>query len=194
MRVQSLASLSGLRIWHCCELWLWPAAASPIQPLASELPYAAGVALKTKTKTKTKKSRVGAVWPIPSHKSHSKPSGCQGRVDSKSVAKGPSVGSDLFEGSGHGFCTAWCPLWSLGQSPGAGRRPMVTGAPSCSSTFQASSIIWEILLAENTSCSHLIVLTTPWRLIQREQVGTGERGSATESWVWRPFARDSGPR
>ena len=21
MRVQSLASLSGLRIWHCCELW-----------------------------------------------------------------------------------------------------------------------------------------------------------------------------
>ena len=21
LRVQSLASLSGLRIWHCCELW-----------------------------------------------------------------------------------------------------------------------------------------------------------------------------
>jgi len=61
MRVQSLASLSGLRIWHCHKLWsrsqmhsdptllwLWrrPAAAAPIRPLAQELPYAAGVALK----------------------------------------------------------------------------------------------------------------------------------------------------
>ena len=33
-------------------LWLWcrPAAAAPIQPLAWELPYAAGVALKRKEK------------------------------------------------------------------------------------------------------------------------------------------------
>ena len=46
MQVRSLASLSGLRIWHCRELWHKSAAAAPIQPLAWELPYAAGVALK----------------------------------------------------------------------------------------------------------------------------------------------------
>ena len=63
-----LASLSGLRIWHCHKLkcrsqmaaliqcclclWLWcrPAAAAPIWPLAWELPYATSVALKRKKK------------------------------------------------------------------------------------------------------------------------------------------------
>ena len=57
--VQSLALLSGLRIWHCLELWyklqigldlvlLWHrlAAAAPIGPLAWEPPYAPGTALK----------------------------------------------------------------------------------------------------------------------------------------------------
>ena len=59
--VQSLALLIGLRIWHCHELqckwqkqlkssiaWLCcrPAAAVPTRPLAWELPYAAGDALK----------------------------------------------------------------------------------------------------------------------------------------------------
>ena len=39
-RVRSLASLSGLRIWHCCELWCRPAAVAPIQPIAWEFPYA----------------------------------------------------------------------------------------------------------------------------------------------------------
>ena len=34
MQVRSLASLSGLRIQHCCELWCRPAAAALIQPLA----------------------------------------------------------------------------------------------------------------------------------------------------------------
>ena len=64
--VRSLASLSGLRIMHCCELcgighrcgldpallWLWhrPAVAAPIRPLAWELPYATGVALKSTQK------------------------------------------------------------------------------------------------------------------------------------------------
>ena len=43
-------------------LWLWrrPAAAAPIRPLAWELPYAAGVALKnkqTKKQTKAKESQ-----------------------------------------------------------------------------------------------------------------------------------------
>ena len=61
LRVRCLALLSGLRIWHCCERgighrrvsdlalpWLWrgPAATAPIRPLAWELPYAAGAALK----------------------------------------------------------------------------------------------------------------------------------------------------
>ena len=52
IQVQSLASLSGLRI-HCL-LWLWhrPAAAAVIQPLAQELQYAAGVAIKRKKKKK----------------------------------------------------------------------------------------------------------------------------------------------
>ena len=65
MWVQSLVSLSGLGIWHCCELWcssqmghgsgvavaVWyrQAAAVPIRPLAWESPYATGAALK-KTK------------------------------------------------------------------------------------------------------------------------------------------------
>ena len=68
MRVQSLASLSELRIWCCCScgvgrrcgydlklLWLWhvPAAAALIGPLAWERPYAVGMALK-KTKKKEK--------------------------------------------------------------------------------------------------------------------------------------------
>ena len=40
------------------KLWLWrrPAAAAPIQPLAWELPYAIGAALKSKNKNKDKKN------------------------------------------------------------------------------------------------------------------------------------------
>ena len=67
--VQSLASLSGLRIHHCCELWCrsqtqlgssllcpWrrPAAAAPIGPLAWEHPYVPGLALKIPKKKKKK--------------------------------------------------------------------------------------------------------------------------------------------
>ena len=67
LQVRSLASLSGLRIQRCRELcvgcrhglfllwlWLWrrPAAVAPGRPLAWELPYATGVALKEKTKKK----------------------------------------------------------------------------------------------------------------------------------------------
>ena len=66
MWVQSLASLGGLRNWRCCKLqcrsqmqpmallWLWHrlAAATLIHPLAWELLYAAGVALKRKKKKK----------------------------------------------------------------------------------------------------------------------------------------------
>ena len=62
-QVRSQALLSGLRIQCCCKLcvgrsfgsdlallWLWcrPAAAVPIQPLAQELSYAAGAAVKRK--------------------------------------------------------------------------------------------------------------------------------------------------
>jgi len=65
--VQSLASLSELRIQYCCELqcksqigsnlallwlWLWQrlAAAALIQPLTWELPYAEGAAIKKERK------------------------------------------------------------------------------------------------------------------------------------------------
>ena len=42
---------------HCSDptwlwQWLWPAAVALIQPLAWELPYASGAALKSKTKNK----------------------------------------------------------------------------------------------------------------------------------------------
>ena len=71
IQVRSLASLSGLRIWSCPELWYsvqmrlssgvampvqaWrrPAMVALIQPLSWELPYAMGAALK---RQKTKKS------------------------------------------------------------------------------------------------------------------------------------------
>ena len=73
MQVLSLASLSGLRIWLCCELWyighrpgsdlvllwLWhnPAAAAPIHPLAWEHLYAVVVVALKRPKKKKKKER-----------------------------------------------------------------------------------------------------------------------------------------
>ena len=51
----SLASLRGLRVRRCHELWCRPAAAAPIRLLAWELPYAAGTALKSKKKKKKKR-------------------------------------------------------------------------------------------------------------------------------------------
>ena len=48
MRVRSLASLSGLRIQCCGKPQHRSAAAPPVQPIAQELPYAAGVAVKQK--------------------------------------------------------------------------------------------------------------------------------------------------
>ena len=69
-----MASLSGLKIWRCCELWyrsqtcgldlmllwLWrrPAAVAPIGPLDWEPPYAASVALKKKKEKKKEKERM----------------------------------------------------------------------------------------------------------------------------------------
>ena len=59
MRILPLASLSGLWIWHGGQMWLgsvllllWckQAAAAPTQPLAQELPYAAGEAIKREKK------------------------------------------------------------------------------------------------------------------------------------------------
>ena len=72
MWVLSLASLSGLRIRRCCELWcklqmqlgsriavVWHrlAAVVLIQPPAWELPYAAGAALKKQKEKKKEKKR-----------------------------------------------------------------------------------------------------------------------------------------
>ena len=50
MWVRSLVLLSVLRIQCCHELWCRLAAAAPIQPLACELPHAAGAALKRQKK------------------------------------------------------------------------------------------------------------------------------------------------
>ena len=56
LRVRALASLSGLGIWRCRELWCRPAAVASVGPLAWEPPCAAGVALE-KTKKKKKKDK-----------------------------------------------------------------------------------------------------------------------------------------
>ena len=42
-------------------LWLWLAAAAPIQPLAWELPCAVGAALKKQRKTKQKPLQLGVM-------------------------------------------------------------------------------------------------------------------------------------
>ena len=71
--VRALASLSGLRVRRCRELWcrlqtrlgsrvlwLWrrPEATAPIQPLAWEPPHAAGTAQELPKKTKNKKIKI----------------------------------------------------------------------------------------------------------------------------------------
>ena len=72
MQVWSLASISGVRIWRCRELWcwsqmwlgshvLWPwcrqAATAWIRPLAWESPYAVGRDIKWSQKRKEKKRK-----------------------------------------------------------------------------------------------------------------------------------------
>ena len=83
MQVQSLASLSGLRIWLCCGLWLqpqldlamvwlWcrPVATAPIQPLAWESPYVMGAALKRQRKKKERQENVPLFYKLPSGQTH----------------------------------------------------------------------------------------------------------------------------
>ena len=62
MRVWSPASLGGLRIWCCRELWCGPAAAAPIRPLAWEPPYAPGAALKRKQTNKKQTTTGVLLW------------------------------------------------------------------------------------------------------------------------------------
>ena len=50
MQLQSLASLSGLRIWCCYEMWCRLAAVALIGHQSQELPYAAGVVIKRRKK------------------------------------------------------------------------------------------------------------------------------------------------
>ena len=54
MQVQSLVLLSGLKIWHCHELWCRLAAVALIGPLAWESPYAIGAALKKQNNNNNK--------------------------------------------------------------------------------------------------------------------------------------------
>ena len=80
LQVRSLASLIGLRIWRCHEVWsrsqtqlrsgiavAWrrPAATALIGPLAWEPPYASGVALKKCKKTKRPKKKKHYVTGVP---------------------------------------------------------------------------------------------------------------------------------
>ena len=53
-QVWSLASISGLRIWHCCELWYKLSATALIRLQAWD--YAVGAALKSQKKKKKKKN------------------------------------------------------------------------------------------------------------------------------------------
>ena len=53
---RSLASLSGLSFWHWHELRCRSVAEAPIGPLAWELPYAPGAALKRRKRKKHPKS------------------------------------------------------------------------------------------------------------------------------------------
>ena len=71
LQVQSLALLSGLSILHCHQLWyrlqmwlrtvvwLWCrlAATALVRPLAWELPYVVGVALKSKKQEQNQKKK-----------------------------------------------------------------------------------------------------------------------------------------
>ena len=57
LRVQSLALLSGLRIWNCHELWCRSATTALIGPLAWAPPYAASSALKRQKKKKKKEKK-----------------------------------------------------------------------------------------------------------------------------------------
>ena len=61
---QSLALLHGLRIWCCHVLWHRPAAVAPIQPLAWELPYAVGKALRNKQPPPPKKTTNVSILPF----------------------------------------------------------------------------------------------------------------------------------
>ena len=90
--VRSLASLSGLRIRCCWELWCRsktrlgsciavalcrPAAVASIWLLAWEPPYAAGAALKSKSKTKQNKTKQNCLQYFPSLLYLHLPSGCR---------------------------------------------------------------------------------------------------------------------
>ena len=55
-RVRSQASLSGLKIWCCCELWYRPAAVALIRPLAWGPPYAMGCSPKKQKEKKERKN------------------------------------------------------------------------------------------------------------------------------------------
>ena len=52
LRIRSLASLSGLRMRCCHELWCRLAAVAPIRPLAWKPPYATGATPKEEKKKK----------------------------------------------------------------------------------------------------------------------------------------------
>ena len=91
LRVQALALLSGLRIRRCCELWCRLVATAPIQPLAWEPAYAAGVAKEiTKRQKKKKKKKERKLYCLRSTQQRfvtSQPLRCFPRPNLSSIAK-----------------------------------------------------------------------------------------------------------
>ena len=65
LRVQSLASLSGLRIQRCHELWCKPAATAPIRPLGWEPPYAKSAVLEKTKRQKINKENKDTILGVP---------------------------------------------------------------------------------------------------------------------------------
>ena len=121
-------SLSGLRIWHCHELWcrlqiwlwLWHrlAVTAPIRPLACELLYATGVTLERERKSFLVKEfllwhRGLMIWFASVTlliQSPAQPSGLRIRC-CHSCGTGCRCGSDLIPGLGTSICHGCSQKW-----------------------------------------------------------------------------------
>ena len=128
---EDLSSIPGLAQWvkdpalagcgmgrrHSSDLavlWLWcgPAAAAPIRPLAWELPYAKGEALKS---SKTKQNK--AEGPFPSHVKELQTSSQLG-ASPHGLTLEQAYGSCIQSGRRYCFCSGW-----LNQSRGLSVHP-----------------------------------------------------------------------
>ena len=178
LRVRSLALRSGLRIWHCCELWCRPPATALIHPLAWDPPYAAGVALKEqKTKKKKKKEMCGMKGSLSSR-------------DSSKEAKEPELSQPRVPTSGNRQYI----LEQACQGAGMGGGGDAESAASLSITGwgEGPTNIYLYFLVCATSIradvlSHLLLSCVRWVSLptSKGSEGTGGAGSTTHV---HPFA------